>query len=436
MIPFLFLWIFVTSFADLISVSLICRHGDRGPRTTVPTWDLPTPEQLTPLGMQQQVDVGEFLRKRYVDDLRLFPTEYSSKDIYVRASNYNRTIMSASSQLAGLYPKGAGPNNLYNYPVLTELKHDDFVARSFQICPTGIDIWEKTKVSQKYLDAMSKYDEQLKKASKLLNVDVNYDTLEKYQNAMECRKQYGGLDPAQEESFQELSHALHTQELFYYPNDNKEWLKVTDGVLFYELFYDNPAQDGMVTANLQEKIALNKKKYRLYSMHDSTVFATLRSLNYSIPSHPYYAAVVIFEFHASGEYPNYKNPYVKFYYQPDEQSARNGDLWVPFTPRGCVKSPVDGDGCTLDSIQKEFSGDTFPISQREKYLTEVCGRKDVDRYAPAPRTTTKGGPKMLHLILIAVLGILLAVSVVLIFTRCQKIFKDRKANKEYFPINN
>ena len=48
-----------------------------------------------------QFNLGTFLRSRYN---HLIGDKYDENDIYVRASDVDRTMMSAMSNLAGLYP--------------------------------------------------------------------------------------------------------------------------------------------------------------------------------------------------------------------------------------------------------------------------------------------------------------------------------------------
>ncbi len=62
------------------------------------------PGQLTRLGFDQHVRLGGMLRTRYVDQLGLLPSSYSPGSLYVRSSQYDRTIASAQALLAGLYP--------------------------------------------------------------------------------------------------------------------------------------------------------------------------------------------------------------------------------------------------------------------------------------------------------------------------------------------
>lgn len=94
----------------LLFVAELCRHGDRTPLGEAPTDVLPVsrwPEgigQLTTIGQRAHYDLGQRLRKRYVVDLAFLPGSYSRDALYVRSTDIDRTLMSATSQLMGLYP--------------------------------------------------------------------------------------------------------------------------------------------------------------------------------------------------------------------------------------------------------------------------------------------------------------------------------------------
>ena len=90
----------------------VIRHGDRAPIESIPTapWTDPLPlGHLSSLGMQQEFELGEKFRDRYVKQYRLLPDHYSSETMYVRSSDIDRTLVSAECVLLGLYPLGSGP---------------------------------------------------------------------------------------------------------------------------------------------------------------------------------------------------------------------------------------------------------------------------------------------------------------------------------------
>ena len=90
----------------------VIRHGDRGPIFDLPIDRHKWPQglgELTPEGMDQEFQLGKQFRERYVVQNHLLPETFDVGKIYVRASDFDRTLMSAECTLLGLYPLGSGP---------------------------------------------------------------------------------------------------------------------------------------------------------------------------------------------------------------------------------------------------------------------------------------------------------------------------------------
>lgn len=90
----------------------LVRHGDRTASDDLPAAPHVWSEgaaQLTAIGMQQEYQLGVKLHKRYMVDSQLLSATYQPNTLYVRSTDYDRTIMSAQSLLLGLYPPGSGP---------------------------------------------------------------------------------------------------------------------------------------------------------------------------------------------------------------------------------------------------------------------------------------------------------------------------------------
>ena len=60
--------------------------------------------QLTDVGKRNMMSIGSQLRKLYVDQLGLLSKELNPSDLYIRSTDYSRTIESVQYLLAGLYP--------------------------------------------------------------------------------------------------------------------------------------------------------------------------------------------------------------------------------------------------------------------------------------------------------------------------------------------
>ncbi|VDK47951.1 unnamed protein product [Cylicostephanus goldi] len=93
-------------------VQVVWRHGDRSPTHTYKkdlirevNWTFGGGGwgQLSTIGMRQHFEFGKQLRKRYIVENEFLSKTYNSKEIYVRSSDYNRTIISAMSNLMGMY---------------------------------------------------------------------------------------------------------------------------------------------------------------------------------------------------------------------------------------------------------------------------------------------------------------------------------------------
>jgi hypothetical protein len=82
---------------------------------------------LTATGVEQQHHLGGYIRNRYGS---LLSSNYSRKEIIVRSTDVDRTLMSAQSNLVGLYPvldlmNGTVP--IQPIPVHTVSINSDFV---------------------------------------------------------------------------------------------------------------------------------------------------------------------------------------------------------------------------------------------------------------------------------------------------------------------
>ncbi|VDM38298.1 unnamed protein product [Toxocara canis] len=134
--------------------SKVWRHGDRAPVRSYPTdihqegaWPHGWGE-LTELGMKQQYSLGRLIRQRYIlGEQPFLSPRYKSKEVYIRSTDVNRTLVSAMSNLAGMYPVGipgadyprtknaSWPSNWTPIPVHTVELETDHIGNAFANCP-------------------------------------------------------------------------------------------------------------------------------------------------------------------------------------------------------------------------------------------------------------------------------------------------------------
>lgn len=106
---------------QLIFALDLIRHGARTATSDLPNAPQPWTEgkgQLTALGMRQEYQLGLKLNQRYTVDNQLLSPNYQANTIYIRSTDYDRTIMSAQAVLMGLYPLGTGPSLPDSTPAL------------------------------------------------------------------------------------------------------------------------------------------------------------------------------------------------------------------------------------------------------------------------------------------------------------------------------
>ncbi len=116
----------------------IIRHGDRTSIRDLPNVNHIWQEglgQLTAVGMRQEYELGKKLHHRYIIEEGLLPDKYKPDTLYIHSTDYDRTIMSASSLLLGLYPLGTGPALADSTPALPS----HFQPIPIHTIPAGID---------------------------------------------------------------------------------------------------------------------------------------------------------------------------------------------------------------------------------------------------------------------------------------------------------
>jgi len=119
MIRFLLIGLLVTAVflqtvvTEVIFVAELFRHGARSASTNrIPfnqSYEVP-PSSLTANGEYMQYLLGSYMRETYIENQHLLSPSYEEEEILVLSSRTSRTIDSAYSHLAGLYPPGTGAN--------------------------------------------------------------------------------------------------------------------------------------------------------------------------------------------------------------------------------------------------------------------------------------------------------------------------------------
>ncbi|VDO86541.1 unnamed protein product [Haemonchus placei] len=122
--------------------------------------------------MKQHLNFGKLLRRIYVDEMKFLSKKYSSKEIYIRSTDRNRTLLSAMSNLLGMYGQNDGnavrdhdypseegwPIGFVPVPIHTVENHIDYVLNPDADCERQGQLWEMAKTSPEVKAFMNRRD--------------------------------------------------------------------------------------------------------------------------------------------------------------------------------------------------------------------------------------------------------------------------------------
>lgn len=384
--------IVMSSDMELLLVHTIWRHGDRSPVSCCPTdpfqegnWTFGGGGfgQLSPVGMKQHFEFGKFLRKVYVDDMKFLSPRYSSKEIYIRSTDKNRTIISAMSNILGMYGKNDGINIPgEDYPKDSEWpagfvpvaihsveEHIDFVANPDLDCNRQDILWSMANSSSE-LQAFQNRPEVvalLRNLTENCGDSVDIDNLWIVRDSLLVERNHynGTLRETNKWFSDDLFDQITTinQQVQLYKNGvfneklvidsldiGLELKKIRGGPIFDEINTRMNNKLDCLNKTTKECKWINGLKYYAYSAHDTTIYAVFSIMGIQSmvvqPAYPEYAAATFIELwlnRTDGQ------PYFKMTYR---QSSSNTTLY-PITTMitGC-----NAEYCSLDVFRRLAHG--------------------------------------------------------------------------------
>lgn len=335
-------------------VTVVYRHGDRSPVRAYPKdvhQESAWPQgfgQLTQVGMRQHWDLGQALRARYKGFLN---ESYDRHEIYVRSTDVDRTLMSAESNLAGLYPpEGAQifqPNISWQpIPVHTVPDCEERLLK-FPIlpCPKYLKLQEETRHSPEYVNKTRDNMDFLQMVANNTGLaDCSLESVWTISDILFCESKHNLSLPS-----------WATKDVLEQLSDLKDFsFRFLFGIIEQEK--KARLQGGVLVAQILKNISAaahnssNGLKFIAYSTHDTTLGALHMALDVYNGKQAPYASCHIFELYE--ESPG--NFTVEMYFRND--STRQP---FPLTIPGCVHScPLEKFKSLLDGvIAKDWEGE-------------------------------------------------------------------------------
>ncbi|XP_006642736.1 lysosomal acid phosphatase isoform X1 [Lepisosteus oculatus] len=285
-------------------VTLLYRHGDRSPVRAYPTdpyQESAWPQgfgQLSQEGMRQHLELGQLLRRRYHGFLN---ESYNRKEISVRSTDYDRTLMSAETNLAGLYPPNGSqifnPNIPWQpIPVHTVPEGEDRLL-SFPIpdCPRYDLLMNETKRTDEYINLLNSNKEFLEMVRNKTGLkDATVESVWSVHDTLFCEAKHNMTPPSwvTPEVMEQLRKLKdYSFELMFGVYKREEKTRLQGGVLL-----------GHIVKKLSDaaKSSVPSPKLMIYSAHDTTVVALQSALNVFNGKQPPYASCHFFELYREG----------------------------------------------------------------------------------------------------------------------------------------
>ncbi|XP_051885073.1 lysosomal acid phosphatase-like isoform X2 [Pristis pectinata] len=320
-------------------VNLVYRHGDRSPVRRYPKDPITEKDwpqgfgQLTQVGMRQHYALGQYLRNRYRGFLS---SSYDGREIYVRSTDFDRTLMSAESNLAGLYPPQGRqifrpglrwqPIPVHTMPV----EQDKLLLYPMKDCPRYTKLIAETEDTDEYIKMVKlnkNFLAMLSNATGVPRDQMSFKYVWLIYDTLLCEQLHNKTVPSWVTS--SVMERMRTLKEFSIDVDYR----------LYKREEKSRLQGGVLLKQILQNIEQSRNtsptpspKLMVYSAHDTTIVALQMALSvYSLA--PTYAACHIVELYLEDD----GSFTVEMYYRNESSSAP-----YPLTLPACTqRCPLD-----------------------------------------------------------------------------------------------
>ncbi|CAF3640980.1 unnamed protein product [Rotaria socialis] len=349
---------------QLIGTHILFRHGERSPTMLYPSdpndlsfWSNGL-GSLTVRGKFQHIHLGQYFRERYST---LLNSTYVASEIFVRSSDYDRTLMSAYLTLLGLYP--ASNINISIDSLVSINTWPENLPLAAHSCSYS------TKLNGHCVSDCAQYTalvKQMKKSERIQNINSQFRDLFEYLEKNTKQPVSDLFDAWAISDTVLIEKSYNIAPLWATPAVIHQLQYISDIAAYHLMFMSeiNRLRGGPLLRDILENIEdliLNKSKRRkakIYSGHETTIAATLSFLGINYPHQPPLASALFFDL--------YRLDNDSYGIQLEYLNMTNGRTAYPIQLPGCENTI-----CSIATL-KQLLEDRLPKDMNEEcqiYLT-------------------------------------------------------------------
>lgn len=366
---------------ELVAGHVVYRHGDRTPIKSFPTDPVKPSDwpngfgQLTVAGVEQHHRLGGYLRNRYGS---LLSSTYSPSEIVVRSTDFDRTLMSAQSNLVGLYPVSNISSDrvpIQPIPIHTESASSDFLLGQ-NSCPRYDQIEVEIDQSEDFQKANEFYASFFRKLeawTNMTNITLfnAWDVADTIYVEHIYNKTPAWADDAVRQNLSDINDLG-----FYYLFKSNDSQRIRGGPVVQDIWRN---MDSLVHGRAAPKV-------KVYSAHDTTVSAVLSFLGINYPHQPKYASALFVDLYKQNS---------TYFVQVEYLNVTDSNISYPYVLNGCPASR-----CPLSTFTSIYQA-RFPASAEVE-----CAKKD-----PMPPMPDGDNGHLILILVIAIIGLVTVICV-------------------------
>ncbi|XP_063716638.1 testicular acid phosphatase homolog [Symsagittifera roscoffensis] len=341
---------------SLILVVSLVRHGTATPGILLPNdphyemWNkIGYPQKLTPVGSQQQYELGKLLRERYGTDY--LSDRFSPNEISIVSTGRTRSILSAQNTMAGFYnlrrekedfEKCSGMDVHPDCEVFPVEKTAELTYREkWYNCSRLSELNRKT-IGPLRTIALQGHQEFFEKMTKVTGFQLtNFNELRDVHEALDAMKAYGLPLPhwATKDIVNQLK-ALYTHDydLLFTEDEQRRLtggpvlniilnaLKTSASAAINSCAHDHDVEDCIKDYDMPPKM-------KLLFGHTSSMMSLTKAIGIELSHVPGFAACLLFELYQSQDNPDYF--YIKTLFKNSTHTSDFHLLEIPNCGRWC-----------------------------------------------------------------------------------------------------